>query len=241
MLGLKSTHSFRDLLPTFCYTASRDYCYTLFVAYDYNDIVLSLPEGRFTFINNFHHLAHAHDDCLGRHKVNLQFVECNYTGRPAWSQNEAMMAAYRDEFDYYLMANDDTLFTNITWTEKLVDILRKMSPPNVGTTGPTQIWGNEDIMTYNFVHRTHIDIFGYFYPPVFLTWSADEWMTKVYEPDHSVKHPGVIVFHVQELGQRYQHTLFPREELKVVLDRTRGVLRKYLWIQQFKRNVKNRW
>ena len=47
----------------------------------------------------------------------------------------------------------------------VTEALRHMNPPNVGITGPTG--GRRDIFTFEFVHRTHIDIFGFYYPPEF--------------------------------------------------------------------------
>ena len=69
--------------------------------------------------------------------------------------------------------------------------------------GPLHKGGNEAILTYDFVHRTHIDIFGYYYPRVFTDWWADDWMSKVYGTQRTLKLPGVRLVHTQENGQRY--------------------------------------
>lgn len=53
------------------------------------------------------------------------------------------------------------------------------NPPNVGVVGPLHKGGNEEILTYDFVHRSHIDVFGYYYPRVFTDWWADNWMSQV--------------------------------------------------------------
>ena len=77
------------------------------------------------------------------------------------------------------------------------------SPPNVGVVGPLHKGGNEGILTFDFVHRTHIDIFGYYYPRVFTDWWADNWMSQVYDAERTLKLPGVRLVHTQENGQRY--------------------------------------
>ena len=49
----------------------------------------------------------------------------------------------------------------------------------VGVVGPHHQGGNTGILTYDFVHRTHVDIFGFYYPRVFSDWFGDDWITKV--------------------------------------------------------------
>jgi len=86
----------------------------------------------------------------------------------------------------------------------VICVQNNFSPPNVGVVGPLHKGGNEDILTYDFVHRTHIDIFGYYYPRVFTDWWADTWMTKVYGDERTLKLPGVRLVHTLEVGQRYK-------------------------------------
>lgn len=40
---------------------------------------------------------------------------------------------------------------------------------------------------YSMVHRTHIDIFGFYYPPSFRNWYVDDWITKVYGETRTLK------------------------------------------------------
>ena len=220
VIHLKDSPYFTDLLTTFCLTASENYCYTFYVAYDYNDPVLSLPQGRFTFLNSFRDVTDK-THCQKRININVKFVNCNYTGRPARSQNDAMMAGYEDKMEYYFMVNDDTYFNTRNWAEPLTKALQAMTPPYVGTTGPTQKGGNSRIMTYNFAHRTHIDIFGYFYPPEIITWNGDSWIDGLYRPHNSYKHPGVHVIHVQERGMRYGGSYFQKTLFKEIMTRSR--------------------
>ena len=227
VLPLGKSPYFSDLLTTFCATASDNYCYTFYVAYDYNDPVLSLPQGRFTFLNSFRDVT-AKTHCQQRLNINVKFVHCNYTGRPARSQNDAMMMGYKDNMEYYFMVNDDTYFKTKNWAEPLIGSLQTMTPPYVGTTGPTHEGGNLKIMTHNFAHRTHINIFGYFYPPEFSTWSADSWIDGVYRPHNSYKHPDVHVIHLQERGTRYRGSSFSKPLFIDILKRTRKRLFDYV-------------
>ena len=119
--------------------------------------------------------------------VSLHLVECQHSGRPAWAQNDAMMAAYMDNMDYYYRVNDDTVMETTGWTEKFIDELERFNPPKIGVVGPWFREGNVVILTHDFVHRTHIDILGFYYPRVFTDWFADDWITGVYWPERCRK------------------------------------------------------
>jgi hypothetical protein len=60
--------------------------------------------------------------------------------------------------------NDDTDMQAGGWTEAFIEVLGKYNPPNVGVVGPKHSGGNEAILTYDFTHKTHIEIFGFHYP-----------------------------------------------------------------------------
>jgi len=98
-----------------------------------------------------------------------------------------MMAAYMDNMDYYYRVNDDTVMETTGWTEKFIDELERFNPPKIGVVGPWFREGNVVILTHDFVHRTHIDILGFYYPRVFTDWFADDWITGVYWPERCRK------------------------------------------------------
>jgi len=103
------------------------------------------------------------------------------------------------------------------------------SPPNIGVVGPLHQGGNEDILTYDFVHRTHIDIFGYYYPRVFTDWWADNWMSHVYENQRTLKLPGVRLVHTMEAGQRYRVKSSRHKYLKDQLEEDKITLNRCVW------------
>ena len=51
------------------------------------------------------------------------------------------------------------------YTIYVLDTLAKMKPPFVGVTGPAA--GKKEILIFDFVHKTHVDIFGFYYPVEF--------------------------------------------------------------------------
>jgi len=83
----------------------------------------------------------------------LNLVECGHSHSPAWAQNDAMMAAYMDDNDYYYRINDDTILETAGWLVAFVATLRQYNPPNVGVVGPKHSGGYQDILTYDFVHK----------------------------------------------------------------------------------------
>lgn len=99
-------------------------------------------------------------------------VSCDYTGKPAWSQNQAGMAAFKEGADYVMRTNDDTLLpTNTSWVTELIRDLRGRHPvPNLGVVGPIGKESNSWTLTHDFVHRTHVMVHGFYYPPTFPTW-----------------------------------------------------------------------
>lgn len=92
------------------------------------------------------------------------------------------------------------------WMESFVEVLDQYDPPRVGVVGPDHEGGNKAILTYDFVHRTHIDLFGFYYPRMFPDWSADWWITEVYQPNRSTKLTTVRLDHTMHLGQRYKNS-----------------------------------
>jgi len=194
---------FHTFLPTFCRTGSPRYSYRFYVAFDASDRVFSDERLRDAFRRQFE-AATASGSCRSRGIVaNLSLVECSHAGKPTWAQNDAMLEAYLDHVDYLYRVNDDTRMLTGGWTEKFISTLEAYDPPRVGVVGPKHSGGNVGILTYDFVHRTHVDVFGFYYPRLFTDWWGDNWITRVYKPNRSTKISSVLLVHTLGLGQRY--------------------------------------
>ncbi|ELT88348.1 hypothetical protein CAPTEDRAFT_185292 [Capitella teleta] len=191
----------KTLLPTFCKSASSGFDYHFYVAFDLNDPHLRQDE----FLMAIHQcfLSMVKELCVSSSSFFLHFVQCNHNRSPSWAQNDAMMEAYMDGVDFYYRVNDDTQLLSPQWTEAFIEALAGFDPPNIGVVGPSHKGGNERILTYDFVHHSHIDIFGLYYPRLFTDWWADNWMTKVYGSARTMKVPSVRVMHTLEAGTRY--------------------------------------
>ena len=118
--------------------------------------------------------------------------------------NEIARQAYKDGAEYMCRINDDTKFITKNWTS--LEIKKKLAnyePTNVGVVGPTCRQGITHIMAHDMVHRTHMEIFNYYYPPVFENWWIDNWITFVYKPNRSIKLKNWEVVHCLKQGTRY--------------------------------------
>ncbi len=222
-LGIKFPF-LKSLLPSFCSTASDGFEYHFYMAYDRDDKHLTQK----TFSENVTEMfkTHVHNHCPSASSHFLHLVKCNHTGNPTWAQNDAMIQAYLDDVDYYYRVNDDSVMLSPKWTEIFIKKLSSFSPPNIGVVGPRHKGGNRQILTHDFVHKTHIDIFGFYYPRVFRNWYADFWITRVYKPSRSRKLKSVKLLHTRELGRRYSTTIMETDEKINYVKADVGVLHK---------------
>jgi len=215
---------FYMFLPTFCTTASPGYDYRFYFAYDYNDPVFNnaglLSAFQKTFANKMRELC----DGPRRIRTSIHMVQCSHMGKPTWAQNDAMLEAYIDHVDYYYRVNDDTVMTTGAWVEAFIGVLDRYNPPLVGVVGPKHTGGNEAILTYDFTHRTHVDIFGFYYPRLFTDWWGDDWVTFIYRPDRSTKLSDIRLAHTLGLGQRYRTDLSVGKKLAAQLERDNKTL-----------------
>ena len=193
---------FTSLLPSFCKTASSQFSYAFYLAYDYTDRVFSNDRLYQAFVEVF--WREIDQLCPDNVTAALHLVNCSHTGSPAWAQNDAMMDAYLDDVDYFYRINDDSEMLTSRWADMLVAALDGYDPPRVGVVGPKHTGGNVHILTYDFVHKTHVDIFGFYYPRSFANWFGDGWITRVYKPDRCTKLSKVRLKHTLGLGKRYR-------------------------------------
>lgn len=74
--------------------------------------------------------------------------------------------------------------------------------------GPHCQQGNTHILTHDFTHRTHLEIFnGTYYPPELTDWWLDDWISRVYGSTRSKKLANVeVIHHMDTHGTRYNVT-----------------------------------
>lgn len=197
------------MLSSFLSSMETKYFYSFYLAFDESDPAFGDPNLRdrvsdhfsIAFEREFSKRFPSTSTQKRRHRYNLVWVQCNYTGKPAWSQNDAAMAAFYDGADYIFRTNDDTLLPNQSdWTSVFVQDLRSRKPiPNLGVVGPKCSQGNTKILTHDFTHRTHIVVHGFYYPRMLPTWWSDDWITHTYHgfsPPLLTKRADVQVVHL---------------------------------------------
>ena len=87
-------------------------------------------------------------------------------------------AAYEMHADFMYRVNDDTELLTL-WTTPFIYALMQLSPP-YGAVGPLSYGTSNRILTHDFVHRTHMEVFEMnYYPPEFTDWWCDDWISVV--------------------------------------------------------------
>jgi hypothetical protein len=145
------------------------------------------------------------------------------------SVNAMARKAYQDGMDYLVRVNDDSSFETKNWTSRGISVLRHYSPSNIGVVGPTCHQGNRAILTHDMVHRTHLDIFDFYYPPYFDNWWSDNWITRVYSSDRSTKLASwIIKHHTGYHGKRYNVDTKKQARLEKLLSYDKQRLDEYI-------------
>lgn len=143
--------------------------------------------------------------------------------------NDVTTKAYEDGAEYIVRVNDDTEFITSGWITQGIEALRAFSPPNVGVVGPLCREGNTAILTHDMVHRTHLQIFETYYPPVFHNWWLDDWITRVYEPDRSrVLKTWVVKHHTDKHGTRYTVKHQVVKELEPEIEKGKALIKAWM-------------
>lgn len=135
--------------------------------------------------------------------------------KPGPVMNLLAAVAYREHCDFTFRINDDTEMLG-EWTTPFIQALLSFDPPLRGVVGPTCHEGNTAILTHDFVHRTHMNVFGNHYPPQLTDWWLDDWISLVYGESNTLKHPNVTVKHHVKVT-RYSVTYKNEEILQTLV------------------------
>lgn len=155
--------------------------------------------------------------CFRRHGKRLPF-------------NEACALAFKMGAHYIVRVNDDTEFVSDGWLSAAIRTLESFEPQNIGVVGPHCIGGSSRrFLTHDMVHRTHINIFGTYYPPELDNWWVDDWISGVYGASRTRQLTGwTVKHHTSAHGQRYTVDKSQSALLPVVMHRGRKRLAEYL-------------
>ena len=117
------------------------------------------------------------------------------------------------------------------WAAKFVAALGAMN--NIGAVGPKCQQGNTKILTHDFTHRVHMDIFGLeYYPPELSDWWMDDWISLVYGRGRTRQgHDVSVVHHTGKHGQRYTVDQSHKQRLNALVQSGAKRIRAYLQSQ----------
>jgi hypothetical protein len=182
---------FQAALPSLARTQSPGYEYTYYIGIDDDDSF---------FLDQRHRIPGIHVLLNG----------CQHAPATAW--NQLFERALKDDHDYYFQMADDVVIETPGWTERFVDALQENG--NRGVVGPCHpenyhgrlARGQQYCLENAFVHKTHWDRFGFFYPPEIKNWYCDDWITQVYSGTLSLMMEDVIVrnLSIRTAQQRYE-------------------------------------
>ena len=139
---------------------------TVFIGFDHDDKVWEDPEQRMKCNATF-----------TKFKIEWTAFGDEVKGKPTWIWNELAGFAISEGFEYLKILGDDIRLPRDTgWLSCFVNKLKKN-----GNIGYVAGWSNNDqIPTQFLIHKTHIDIFSFVYPPEIPNWGCDNLMHQVY-------------------------------------------------------------
>jgi len=167
------------LLNSLKATVDRNYTYTVYVGFDYEDPV---------FDNDMHRrkIEAIYSKMLEGLPIYVDWT-CVYAIRgvtPIW--NLLARRAYEHGSDYFFAANDDLRIMTRGWQHRVIQALRS-GPifPNFGVAAMNDLTF-PDFPTFNVAHRLHLELFELtFYPIPYPTGVADPWIFSTYKPFQS--------------------------------------------------------
>ena len=145
--------------------ASDEFKYKFFIGYDHDDQF---------FLTHHSEL----EETLRSMSIDFELTPIdNSIHKPCPVWNALFEMAYNEGFDYFLQAGDDIEFSK-PFDSDFISYLKSID--NIGVVGglsthcPT-------VITQAFLHRKHMDIFGFLYPPELPDWGSDTWLTLIYK------------------------------------------------------------
>ena len=155
--------------------------------------------------------------------INLELVKVNnILKKPGPVFVEIARKAYDMGADFMYRVNDDTEFHG-RWPKLYSETLMSLSKP-YGVIGPRSTTTQNRILTHDFVHRTHMEIFNQTYYPVELVdWWMDDWISSVYGISRTFMSKTVtVIHHVKYHGRRYEVNESNQEFLKPLVAKAKS-------------------
>jgi hypothetical protein len=172
---LKDTTLYKKTLPSLKSSKENNYNYTIFIGIDDDDTF---------YLSVIDELKMLIEDNDFQVKL-LILTDCKNAPATAW--NCLASEAYSNaKYDYFFQIGDDIELISKNWTTRFIEKLKQNN--NLGVVGPINISNYNQrfkknmkhVIENTFVHRTHLDIFQYYFHPHIKNWFCDDWITGVY-------------------------------------------------------------
>lgn len=190
-------------------TLDDNYNYNYYIGVDEDDI----------FYNN--------DNCdfFKKNYNNVNFLKINSCNKGHLTKiwNILCYEAYNNKNDYYYACGDDIEINMKGWIKEC--ILQLNDNKNIGVSGLQNINGNMKIITQPFVHKTHIDIFGYFYPEEIINWYCDDWINEIYSKNRYIINN---IFTSSNNGIEERYNVISNVNLEYYVNRDKLIIENYL-------------
>lgn len=199
-------------IPSVISVASPDFEYKFFIGHD---------DDQFFLKNDFSKALES---------INHELIPvCNPIHKPCPVWNKLFEESYNQGFDYFLQSGDDIKHES-AFDQDFISYLKSVD--NIGVIGGKAPYCPL-IITQSFIHKTHMDIFRFLYPPELPDWSSDAWITFIYQKfnrskiseDHIVRNTRVAV-----QGNKNRYEISPDHQGKLNQSRRkyRPLLEEYL-------------
>jgi len=139
---------------------------TILVGYDHDDTMYSVAENRMRF------------NAVFPFTIKWYEYDGSYKGKPTWIWNSLGDIAVNQGFEWFKALGSDIIVPKDKgWIGKMINDLKKSK--KVGLSAGDS--GNPELpMTQFLIHKTHIQIFGWIFPPQIENWGCDNWIQEVY-------------------------------------------------------------
>jgi hypothetical protein len=155
------------------------------------------------------------------------------SGAPSQVVVGLVAQAFADGCDYFFQVNDDTVIVSQGWADAFIRALASNPVrPNFGVTGPVDT-NNPRILTHAFAHRTHVEVFGAFFPKAFKNWWSDDWVSTVYGSLHTFRLAEVLITHnvqSQKTGSFQRYEVNNADQLQLDVELAKGFVTINQWL-----------
>lgn len=173
--NLNDTYLYQHLLPSIN-SLSKNFSIKVFIGIDDDDELYTnlnyLPTFYPPLLSASHNITH------NKIHYSLEWIKMkDMKGKPTSIWNSLATEAIEQDYDYLMILGDDIVCDKKNeWLGIFLKNLKKNN--NIGFSAG---WSNnDDIPTQFLIHKTHIDIFGFIYPPQIYNYFCDDFLVELY-------------------------------------------------------------